>query len=532
MKATQITKLFVMLIAFAFVFTACQEEEPMLESKADVSNDILKTLQNFDEELSYAVYYDAGVEDNARWGRGKGKKKGFAKRVSKVPTFFILTKALRETGLLKTVIQNKLTVFAPTDDAFKALLADLGISAEELLASDQLDEILLYHVVPGLLFSDDLEEGMVTTANGADVNVSFDDDHIFINESKVIRADIRALNSVIHVIDKVLLPPTGDDMDGDDEMEELLTIGEIVTNAANADEAEFKVLLAALEALNEAGTTPDLLATSVDPDAEITVFAPTDAAFVTLLGKLDLTADELLGNTALLESVVEYHIVAGKVTSGDLLEGFVPTLNGAAVEVDLSDGVTIKGAENAEDHQPKVITADIMASNGVIHVIDNVLLPPSMNIVEIASGIDMFSTLVDAVGEAGLVGRLSNDGPFTVFAPTNEAFTAFLEEFNLELGDIVANEKLLTAVLTYHVVEGRIFSSDLKDGKEVETLQGEEIEFEFEDEGVFIEDEADREIPIVGTDVQATNGVIHIIGNVLFPFDEDDLEDYYEYSDD
>ena len=525
MKATQITKLLAMLFACVFFFTACQEEEAVLESNVDVSDEILKTLQNFDEELSYAVYYDTGVEDNARWGRGKGKKKGFSKRVSKVPTFFILTKALRETGLLKTVIQNKLTVFAPTDDAFKSLLADLGISADELLASDQLDEILLYHVVPGLVFSDDLEEGMVTTANGADVNVSFDDDHIFINESKVIRADIRALNSVIHVIDKVLLPPTGDDMDGADEMEEQLTIGEIVINATKAEEAEFTVLLAALKALNEAGTTPDLLATSVDPDAEITVFAPTDAAFVTLLGKLGLKAEELLSNTALLESVVEYHIVLGKVTKDDLSEGFVPTLNGAAVEIDLSDGVTVKGAENADDHQPKVVTPDIMASNGVIHVIDNVLLPPSSNIVEIASGIDMFSTLVAAVGEAGLVETLGMGGPFTVFAPTNDAFEAFLKEFDLELGDVLNNKELLTAVLTYHVVEGRVFSSDLKDGKEVETLQGEDIEFEIEDEEVFIEDEADREIPIIGTDVQATNGVIHIIGNVLFPFDGDDYDE-------
>ncbi len=222
----------------------------------------------------------------------------------------------------------------------------------------------------------------------------------------------------------------------------------------------------------------------------------------------------------------------GKVTKDDLSEGFVPTLNGAAVEIDLSDGVAVKGAENADDHQPKVVTPDIMASNGVIHVIDNVLLPPSSNIVEIASGIDMFSTLVAAVGEAGLVETLGMGGPFTVFAPTNDAFEAFLKEFDLELGDVLNNKELLTAVLIYHVVEGRVFSSDLKDGKEVETLQGEDIEFEIEDEGVFIEDEADREIPIIGTDVQATNGVIHIIGNVLFPFDEDDYEEYYKYSDD
>ena len=520
MKTTQFAKVFALLFAFTLAFTACEEDESMNISQQDSEKSIPETLESFNQELSYDIYEQA-EDDNARWRRGT--KKRFLRKVKRVPTFFTLIRALAETNLLGTVIKSDLTVFAPTDAAFRSI----GITPRNVDEVPNLENILLYHVVPGLVFSDDLSEGSVTTANGADVEVSFDNGHIIINQSKVIKADVRALNSVIHIVDQVLIPP----MD-DDDTEEELTIGKIVTNAATADQAEFTVLLAALEALNDAETMPDLLATSLDPDAEITVFAPTDAAFEVLLGKLGISAGQLLDNIPLLERVVEYHIVAGKVTKDDLSEGFVPTLNGAAVEIDLSDGVTVKGAENADDHQPKVVTADIMASNGVIHVIDNVLLPPSSNIVEIASGIDMFSTLVAAVTEAGLAETLGKGGPFTVFAPTNEAFEAFLKEFDLELDDVLNNKELLTAVLTYHVVEGRTFSSDLKDGKEVETLQGEDIEFEIEDEGVFIEDEADREIPITGTDVQATNGLIHIIGNVLFPFDEDDYEEYYKYSDD
>ncbi|MFP4095813.1 MAG: fasciclin domain-containing protein [Cyclobacteriaceae bacterium] len=499
----KLTKLLSMALVFMLFASACQEEEVIQAPVDQDEKSLLQTLQDFNLELDYNIY--SGDDDlNAR-RRGKGPK--VKEKVRKVPSFRILIAALKKTKLLSTVISNKVTLFAPTDDAFKALLKAQGITAEQLLASEQLDEILLYHVVPGFVFSDDLNEGSVETLNGAEVEVSFEDDHIFINASKVIRADVKAANTVIHIIDQVLLPPTEDDDDG---MEEGMTIAEI----ASADPDNFSILVAALD---KAGLVDALNGTT-----EYTVFAPTNAAFAKL--GIDEAAD--LPDVEELTRILLYHVLQGETTSDELKSIFYPTLNGAAVEVDLSAGVVIKGVGNTPDHLPSVIIPDVQATNGVIHVIDNVLVPPSANIVEVASNVDAFSTLVLAVQTAGLVDALAEGGPFTVFAPTNEAFGLFLEEFGLTAEALLAeeNRELLTAVLKYHVVEGRVFSTDLEDGLEVKTLQGEDIEFELDEDEALIEDEADREIPLNTQmlNIQATNGVIHVINNVLFPFDGDD----------
>ncbi len=245
---------------------------------------------------------------------------------------------------------------------------------------------------------------------------------------------------------------------------------------------------------------------------QLTLFAPSDEAFEKLFKELgvkgirDIPAD-------VLRPILLYHAVAGKVYSYQLSNGFVRTFNGAAVEVKLNGGVMINDA--------KVVRADVKALNGVIHVIDKVLMPPTKNIVEIAAGNPNFSILVDAVVYAGLDGVLATGGPFTVFAPTNDAFLALLDELNLNSFDeLIAaiGKDGLTKVLLYHVVEGRIFSSDLPAGPlSVKTVNGQS--FVIDASQIKITDARKRESYLIPDllNIQATNGVIHVINKVILP---------------
>ena len=245
---------------------------------------------------------------------------------------------------------------------------------------------------------------------------------------------------------------------------------------------------------------------------QLTLFAPSDEAFEKLFKELgvkgikDIPAD-------VLRPILLYHAVAGKVYSYQLSNGFVRTFNGAAVEVKLNGGVMINDA--------KVVRADVRALNGVIHVIDKVLMPPTKNIVEIAAGNPNFSILVDAVVYAGLDGVLATGGPFTVFAPTNDAFVALLAELKLNSFDeLIAaiGKDGLTKVLLYHVVSGRVFSSDLPAGPlSVKTLNGQS--FTIDASQIKITDAVKRESFLIPDflNIQATNGVIHVINKVILP---------------
>lgn len=250
------------------------------------------------------------------------------------------------------------------------------------------------------------------------------------------------------------------------------------------------------------------LAETLSGEGPFTVFAPTNAAFEALP---EGTLENLLKpeNKEALTAILTYHVVPGAVKSTDLSDGQkAATVQGEEIMVDLSDGVKINGAT--------LVTADVEAGNGVVHIIDQVILPPSMqepegsNIVELALSQDNLSTLVQAVQAAGLVEVLSGEGPFTVFAPTNEAFAA-LPEGTLEMLLKPENKDALTAVLTYHVVPGAVKSTDLTDGQKAATVQGEEIMVDLSD-GVKISGAT-----VVAADVEATNGVVHVIDQVILP---------------
>ncbi|MCE7924226.1 MAG: fasciclin domain-containing protein [Haliscomenobacteraceae bacterium CHB4] len=249
---------------------------------------------------------------------------------------------------------------------------------------------------------------------------------------------------------------------------------------------------------------------------QLTVFAPTNQAFSDLLAALGLTKLEDVP-VDVLKNILLNHVVNGAVRSGDLTTGYVETLLpfGSTTSylnnyVDLTSGVKIGGAT--------VTTADVAASNGVVHIINKVILPPT--VVDQALNNPNFSSLVAALTRSDLgvdyVDILTGDGPFTVFAPTNAAFTALLTELGVdELADIPAD--VLNKVLQYHVVNGaNVLSTQLTDGQEVTTFQGQKFTIDLTG-GAKIQDAAGRSSNIIVTDVQGSNGVVHAIDKVILP---------------
>lgn len=273
--------------------------------------------------------------------------------------------------------------------------------------------------------------------------------------------------------------------------EDTVTEPQVVDIVATARSAgSFSTLLTALEV-----TGLDETLASGGP---FTVFAPTDDAFAALP---EGTLDALLADTEALTAVLLYHVAEGELSSGDVLgSAFVPTLNGQSLAVDGS-AARVDGSG--------IIQADIQATNGVIHVLDGVLVPAFENIVQIALDNPSFETLATALDVADLAGALQGDGPFTVFAPTNEAFAAVPPEM---LQALLADVDALTQVLTYHVVPGRLLSSDVLARASAMTLNGESVNFSLVDGTPRVDD-----ANIVSTDIQGTNGVIHVIDRVILP---------------
>lgn len=268
-----------------------------------------------------------------------------------------------------------------------------------------------------------------------------------------------------------------------------------------------------VQALQSAG-----LVETLQGEGPFTVFAPTDDAFAALP---EGALENLLADEAALQNVLLYHVVEGSVLAADVvgLDGqSVETLSGEPIQISVEgDAVMINNAQ--------VVITDIEASNGVIHVIDSVLLPPSMEqgdtgeemmteektIVDIAVEDGRFTTLVTALQEAGLVETLQGEGPFTVFAPTDEAFAALPEG---ALDGLLADKEALTNVLLYHVLDGRVMAADVLnlDGQEVETLSGDSITITIDGESVMVNDSQ-----VIIPDIEASNGVIHVIDAVLIP---------------
>ena len=319
-------------------------------------------------------------------------------------SFPTLLAAVEAAGLADALSDESasLTVFAPTEEAFAALpegTLDALLADPEALAG-----ILTYHVLGsevGVSAALDLAPTTVETLNGVDVALTKrDDDYLYVNLSKVVDYDIEASNGVIHVVDSVLLPP--------DLTPSTMTIAEIASS--NDD---FETLVAAATAAN-------LVATLNDPDASLTVFAPTDAAFEALG---DAALNYLLNNLDVLESTLLYHVVAGaELSSIDAIAAAgsaVGMANGDEATISLGDsGLMIESAN--------IVVTDIVASNGIIHVIDSVLEAPSATGAPLAVTLaanGSFSTLSGLLEDAGLTETLMDpNANVTIFAPTDDAF--------------------------------------------------------------------------------------------------------------
>ena len=278
-----------------------------------------------------------------------------------------------------------------------------------------------------------------------------------------------------------------------------------IVDIAAGDE-RFKTLVAAVTAAG--------LVETLQGEGPFTVFAPTDEAFAKLPAG---TVEELLKpeNKQQLVDILTYHVVAGKVMAADVVK-----LSEAETVLGKKVAVKVEG-DSVMVNESKVILTDIEASNGVIHVIDTVLLPPAdemsgaemekKDIVAIAAGDERFKTLVAAVTAAGLVETLQGEGPFTVFAPTDEAF-AKLPAGTIEELLKPENKQKLVDILTYHVVAGKVMAADVVTLSEAETVLGQKVTIKVEDGKVYIND-----AQVILTDIEASNGVIHVIDTVILP---------------
>lgn len=462
--------------------------------------------------------------------------KDIVELVVETPSLSLLEAAVIKADLVGTLAsEGPFTVFAPTDDAFVALLDVLGDDYNSLDDFNEtaeialLKNILLYHVVPGKVMAADLAAGDVATAlTDNALSVIADGSGFVIGDASetnanITAADIMATNGVVHTIDKVLLPQEAIDFVTE------LNMKTIVELAVETD--DLSVLVAALQQADA-----DLVNT-LNGDGPFTVFAPTNAAFTALLAALgdnynaltDFDTDE---EKAILAKVLLYHVASGNVLSSTLTNGQeIPTVQGESITVVLNNGVFL---DDKSDANAEVTMADVEASNGVVHIINKVLLPqealdyffpPQPTITALAQSVDALSTLVAALiqADAGLVELLNSNGTFTVFAPTNAAFTALLNDLGSDynsLADFDTDEEkaLLEKILKYHVVTtAAVASSALTDGMSVATAQTESLVINIANGTVTITDKTTTAATVTGADNMASNGIVHVIDKVLLP---------------
>jgi len=459
-----------------------------------------------------------------------------------------LVAALDKANLVATLQgDGPFTVFAPTDQAF----ADAGIDLDSFNTDAEiaaLTDILLYHVYSGAVYAADVTDGLtVAMVNGDDLTFSVVDGTVSMGDgSTVTTADVVASNGVIHVIDKVLMPPAD--------------IFDIPTTAQGTGIHD-SLVAAVIQA--------ELL-TTLQGDGPFTVFAPTDQAFAD--AGIDLAALDNEDGKAALTDILLYHVVSGSVASSAVTDGMTAAaVNGDDLTFSVGEGVMVNDAN--------VILADVMATNGIIHVIDKVLMPapditeedgdicynmathtlvagasfeecmaymyvvdyemngqtftgcyntvshdlsmvtqevcesymwtPAVDIGMTAQATTIHNSLVAAVVQAELLTTLQGDGPFTVFAPTDDAFTA--AGIDLAALDNEEGKAALTDILLYHVYSGSVAAADVTDGMTATMVNGDDATFTVGD-GVMIND-----ANVILADVMASNGIIHVIDKVLMP---------------
>ena len=460
-----------------------------------------------------------------------------------------LVAALTQADLVTTLQgTGPFTVFAPTDQAF----ADAGIDLTTFDTDEEnatLVDILTYHVVSGKVMSTDLTDGMEAAALNQDtLTFSVSSSEVKVNDAVVTLADVESSNGVIHVIDKVLMPPADP------------VYVDIPATAQST--GVHTALVAALSQAN--------LVATLQGEGPFTVFAPTDQAFTD--AGIDLSTFDTPEENATLADILLYHVYAGAVPASAVTDGLAVTMvNGdkASFTVGADGSVSVGDAT--------VTSADVQTSNGIIHVIDKVLMPPAgeicynmvshtivpgatnlicnsymyvenytmggqtitgcyntvthavsdvsaaicgaymwtpaVNLAMTAGATTIHTSLVAALTAADLVTTLSGDTEYTVFAPSDDAFAA--AGIDLDSFDTPEEIAVLTDILLYHVVAGTTLSTDLAEGMTtVSAANSDDLTIHVADGAVMV---GTAMANVTLADVPASNGVIHVIDQVLMP---------------
>ena len=387
-----------------------------------------------------------------------------------------LVAALAHVDLVTTLEgTGPFTVFAPTDQAF----SDAGVDLANFQTDEEkavLTDILLYHVVAGAVPASAVTDGMLAEMVNGDKTKFTVDGTVSINDATVITPDVQSSNGIIHVIDKVLTPPVD------------------IPATAQTTGIHDSLVAAVIQA--------ELL-TTLQGDGPFTVFAPTDQAFTD--AGIDLAALDTTEGKAILSDILLYHVVPSEVPSADVTDCMsADAANTQPLSFTVADGVMVNDAN--------VVLADVVTSNGLIHVIDKVLTPTDTprDIPRTAQCTGAHDSLVAALVQAELVTTLQGDGPFTVFAPTDQAFTDAgidLAALNTPEGKVT-----LTDILLHHVVAGAVPASAVTDGMLATMVNGDKAKLSVTGDVVSISGAT-----VTGADVATSNGIIHVIDTVMMP---------------
>lgn len=402
-------------------------------------------------------------------------------RLERDGRFTTLLTALEVTGLKSTVATGgTFTLFAPTDAAFAALPPG---TVEALVADPPaLANILLYHALPGRQsLVRLLKDSTAETVQGSPLLVVKEGWKVLVNRQEMLVPWLPAANGLIYPIQGVLLPP--------DSPADIRNLADVL-----ALDGRFTTLLAAVSAagLGEALTT----------GGPFTLFAPTDEAFAQLPPG---TVESLLANPDALRNVLLYHVLGQRRGAVELLaKRSAETLQGSEVSIALRHGAVFV-------NDSRVLNANVSSPNAIIHVIDQVLLPPQPepNLIETLQADGRFGTLLAALQAAGLDAVLASGGPFTLFAPTDEAFSK-LPAGTVE--SLLADPNALRNVLLYHVVEGDNSARELLKERRVETLQGSSVHVYSWISRVFV-----NRSQVIDANISAGNGTVHALNGVLLP---------------
>jgi transforming growth factor-beta-induced protein len=416
----------------------------------------------------------------------------------------LVTALTKYPDLVSTLSGNgSYTVFAPTNAAFASLLTAIGQTSINDIPESVLKSVLQYHVVANAtVLSTQLTNGDVTTASGENVTVNISSGVKLNASANVVAADVKATNGVVHVIDAVLVPPSIAPV-----------VGTIVAPAYF--NKNFSTLVAAV-------VQADLLQTLLSTTNQLTLFAPTNEAFAAA-GITALPANNATGN-ALLTSILKYHVIAGpsEIKAADIASGASSATTFGGSKLYLSKGtagVFINGTT-------QVTATDIQGSNGIVHVINRTLVPPTQTIAEIVEANTTASTpqftqllaalaRTDGQGEDDLLAAVSaSTGELTVFAPTDAAFQALYTALGVDNVNEIELSTLI-AVLKKHVVGARRFSTDLVTGP-VATLNG-DITVNTSNLTILGGSGTPANLQTTLLNIKGKNGVIHVIDRVILP---------------